>query len=65
MILKGRVSSVDNDIRRARVILPDRDGVITPEIPVAGSAGPLAVNDMVAVAVFSDSFTDSLVIAKF
>ncbi|WP_024831599.1 hypothetical protein [Ruminiclostridium josui] len=65
MVLKGQVSTVNNENRKARIILVDRDNNITPEIPVAPHVGNLAVNDMVVVAVFSDNFSDSLVIAKF
>ncbi len=65
MVLKGQVSTVNNETRKARIILVDRDNNITPEIPVALHVGNLEVNNMVAVAVFSDNFSDSLVIAKF
>ncbi len=64
MILKGQVSTVDNTNRKARIILPEMENIITTEIPVAQSVGLLEVNDMVVVAVFSDSLMDSIVIAK-
>jgi hypothetical protein len=65
MILKGQVSTVDNTTRKARIILPDMDNIITPEIPVSQNVGLLEVNGMVVVAVFSDSMSDSLVMAKY
>lgn len=65
MILKGQVSTADNINRKARIILPDMENIITPEIPVAQNVGSLEVNDMVVVAVFSDSLADGIVIAKY
>lgn len=64
-MFKGKVSTADNTARTARIIVLDMDGIITPEIPVAQNVGVLAVNDMVAIAVFSDCLADSLVVAKF
>ncbi len=64
-MFKGKVSTADNTARTARIIILDMDGIITPEIPVAQNVGFLAVNDMVAIAVFSDCLADSLVVAKF
>ncbi len=65
MILKGQVSTADNTNRKARIILPDMENIITPEIPVAQNVGFLEVNDMVVVSVFSDSLADGIVIAKY
>lgn len=65
MILKGQVSTADNTNRKARIILPDMENIITPEIPVAQNVGLLEINDMVVVAVFSDSLADGIVIAKY
>lgn len=65
MILKGQVSTADNINRKARIILPDMENIITPEISVAQNVGLLEINDMVVVAVFSDSLADGIVIAKY
>ncbi len=62
MTRKGRVSSVDNSKRRARVSFGNS---ITPEILIASNLDVLNINDMVAVAFFSDSMEDGLIIAKF
>lgn len=65
MVLKGRISTVDNYSRKARVVFEDRDNGITPEITIARDIGSLNINDMVAVVVFSDNMTDGLIISRF
>ena len=60
---KGIVSTVSNG--KARVILKDKDGVITPELPIASHVGLLQVNDNVAVVFFSNSLSDGLIMARW
>jgi len=61
---KGEVTSVDPIKRTARVTFRDTGTVVTAEIPIARG---LAVNvgDQVAVAIFSQSLADGLIIAVF
>ncbi len=65
MILKGKVSIVDNINKKARILLEDRDNAVTPEIPFASNIGALEVNDWVAVAFFSAGLEDGLVIGRW
>lgn len=65
MIVKGIVSTVDHINRTARVIIPEKDNSITFNIPYATHVNILYINDVVALAVFSDSLADALIIAKF
>ena len=65
MILKGNVTGVDNINRKARVTFKDRDNSVTSEITIAHHVGNLEVNDTVAVAFFTNSLADGLIIAKF
>lgn len=65
MVLKGKVSSVDNIARKARVFFEDRDRILTPEIIIAQDIGDLNINDMVVIVTFSDNLSDSLIIARF
>lgn len=60
---KGVVSTVNNG--KARVIIRDKDGVITPELPIASHVGLLQINDNVAVVFFSSSLSDGLIIARW
>jgi len=62
VILKGKISSIDNT--GIRVILPDRDNAVTPPITKASHVGTLEVGDTVAV-IFFGSLSDGLIIAKF
>ncbi len=64
MIRKGEVSSVDTVNRIARVTFIDLDNVVTAEIPFANHVS-LNNNDKVAVAFFSDSLKDAVIIAVF
>ncbi len=64
MIVRGVVSSTDNSARKARVILPEHDGKVTPEFPVATSVGYVNINDTVVIAFFSDDPADGLIIAR-
>ncbi|WP_438449502.1 hypothetical protein [Gorillibacterium sp. sgz5001074] len=62
MIHKGRVSSLDAVRRVARITFADLDDSVTPELPYADHV-TLEVGDEVAVALFSDSLADGLIIA--
>jgi len=62
MILKGYVSSVEPD--GVRVVLPEKEKVVSPPLVVAGHVGPLQPGDNVVVAVFL-SLKDGVIIAKF
>ncbi len=64
MILRGMISAVDNNLRKARVMIEDFDGCVTPELPIAISTGNVFVNDMVIVVFFSDDPLDGLIIAR-
>lgn len=64
MVRKGRVSSVDLILRSARITFPDMDNIVSGEIPIAQGLS-VAVNDVVAVAFFSSSKSDALIISVF
>lgn len=65
MTLKGYVSVADNISHTARIVFPDRENNVTPELPVAPHVGDLVPGDRVAVIFFSSNKTDGLIIAKF
>lgn len=64
MIKKGEVSSINTGNRTARVTFKDLDNVVTSEIPYATNV-TLNIGDTVAVAFFSQSMKDGLIISVF
>lgn len=64
MNVKGEVSSISSDGKKARVWLIDKK-VLTGEIPIADNIINLAVNDRVAVMLFSNSLSDGLIVARW
>jgi hypothetical protein len=64
MNLKGEISSISSDGKRARVLLIDKK-VLTSEIPIAGHIYDLDINDRVAVMFFSSSLSDGIIVARW
>ena len=63
MILKGIVSSIES--AGIRVVLPDKNNMVTMPLPSSASIVSLSVGDKVAVAFFSQNFQDGLILAKY
>lgn len=62
MILKGKVSSIE--VAGIRVILVDKDNVVTPPLVKASHIGTLHPGDDVTVVLFNGSMSDGQIIAK-
>lgn len=61
---KGIVSSIDNINKKARVIIPDMNNILTPEIQVISSVGELNIGDVVLISFWNTSLADGAVIAE-
>jgi hypothetical protein len=59
---KGKITDLDEINRVARVTFLHLDGVTTYSIPYAKHVSP-KINDIAAVAFFSDDLSDGLIIA--
>jgi hypothetical protein len=64
MNLKGEISSISSDGKRARVLLVDKK-VLTSVIPIADHIYGLNINDHVAVMFFSSSLSDGIIVARW
>lgn len=64
MNMKGEISTISSDGKRARVLLVDKK-VLTAEIPIAEHINDLAINDRVAVMFFSNSLSDGIIVARW
>ena len=65
MITKGKVSAVQGD--KLTVILPEHEGIVTPPLIVYGGNKMVSAykpNEFVVVLLFSDDFSDGVVIGK-
>ncbi|WP_068783208.1 hypothetical protein [Paenibacillus phocaensis] len=62
MIRKGKITSIDEAARKARVTFTDRDNVVTAEIPYADHVNP-QINAVAVVALFSGVLVDAMIIA--
>jgi hypothetical protein len=62
MVRKGKVTSINDATRKARVTFTDRDAVVTAEIPYADHVNP-EVNAVAVVALFSGILVDAMIIA--
>ncbi|KPU42154.1 hypothetical protein OXPF_39330 [Oxobacter pfennigii] len=63
MNLKGKVSSIEAE--GVRVILIDRDNMVTPPLKKGVHIGTLAIGDDVAVMLFSENIADAIIAAAF
>lgn len=61
MIRKGKVSTVDNINRKARVIITELNNSISPELAIAHYVGELNINDVVVIN-FYENLQDGLII---
>lgn len=62
MVRKGKITSINVAVRKARVTFDDRDSVVTAEIPYADHVNP-EVNAVAVVALFSGVLVDAMIIA--
>lgn len=63
MILKGIVSSIES--AGTRVILTDKNGIVTIPLPSAAGIDALTIGDKVVVVFFTQDFQDGLILAKY
>ncbi|KNF08560.1 hypothetical protein CLPU_6c00460 [Gottschalkia purinilytica] len=64
MTRQGRVSTIDNINRIARVEFPELDREVTYEIKIAEHVGELHVGNIVLVTFWSGNITDGAIIAE-
>ncbi len=64
MIVKGIVSSIDNDTKTVSVILPEYNNVVTRPIKAyrEGILESLKVDDFVLVVIFNQDFNDCIIL---
>jgi hypothetical protein len=64
LICKGTISTVDNVMKKARVILSELNNRISSELTIAHYVGEVKVNDVVVISFYNDDISEGLIVAN-
>lgn len=64
MLLKGIISKINPNATAAEVILPEYDNAVTAMLPFVDGLNNVKVGDKCLVGLFSNSFSDGVIIAS-